>query len=179
MREGQWEVNPGRAQHRLVNLARHVGGEDHDQPVRSAVEQPVHAIEKTREREPRFGVFRGLRVCNEAAIQLRGAHESLDQSVVGKLSRERYDGDVQTEVRGHSRDSRRLAAARYAVEQDVELVRHGELLVFGLGVEKVVYGVEDRVDLALQYWVCEGRREHTCSPFGPGFGFDGAGRSNV
>ena len=81
------EVDPGRAQHRLVDLARHIGREEHDQPVRSAAEQPVHAVEQVRERsEPRFGAVMGLaRVLeqavhilerDEAAIQLRGAHES-------------------------------------------------------------------------------------------------------
>ena len=35
------------------------------------------------------------------------------------------------------------------MQQDVELVLHGAPLVFGLGVEKVVYGVEDQIDLAL------------------------------
>ena len=35
------------------------------------------------------------------------------------------------------------------MEQEVELVLHGAPLVFGLGVEKVVFIVEDRVDLAL------------------------------
>ena len=33
VREGQREVDPGREQHCLDDITRHVGCEDHDQPV--------------------------------------------------------------------------------------------------------------------------------------------------
>ena len=97
------EVDPGRAQHRLVDLARHIGREEHDQPVRSAAEQPVHAVEQVREHsEPRFGAVMGLARVLEQAVHIlecdeaaKRAHESLGQGVVGELGRERNDGDVQ------------------------------------------------------------------------------------
>ena len=70
MREGQREVDPGCAQHRLVDLARHFGREEHDQPVSSAVEQAVHAVEQAQERKQRFGAVMGLVLVLEQAVHI-------------------------------------------------------------------------------------------------------------